>query len=102
MKRIGSKTHNVQIEKNCMNGQLIIGPNNDNHVLSLSETKKKINFISLQTADVSPRSSPLEDSLNVPSGVERGETAVFAGYHFIRPNFFMSLQIPTDATPEFL
>ena len=30
------------------------------------------------------------------------ETAVFAGYNFIRPNFLMSLQIPTNATPEFL
>ena len=81
-----------------MNGQLIIGPNNDNHVLSLSETKKKIsfwifktaptNFISLRTADVSPRSSPLGNSRDVPSGVERGETTVFAGYNFIRLNFF--------------
>ena len=95
-----------------MNGLLIVGPNNDFHVLSLSETKKKIsfrifktaptNFISLRTADVSPHSSPLGNSRNVPSGVERGETTVFAGYNFIRPNFFMSLQIPTDATPEFL
>ena len=93
-----------------MNGQLIIGPNNDNHVLSLSETKKKIsfwifktaptNFISLRTADVSPRSSLIADSRNGPSGVERGETAVFAGYNFIWPKFWMSLQIPTYATPE--
>ena len=35
-----------------------------------------------------------------PSGVERGETAVFAGYNFIWPKFCMSLQIPTYATPE--
>ena len=94
-----------------MNEQIIIGPNNDQHVLSLSETKKKIsfsifktaptNFISLRTADVSPRSSPPgRDSRNGPSGVERGETAVFAGYNFIWPNFCMSLQIPTYATPE--
>ena len=94
-----------------MNEQIIIGPNNDQHVLSLSETKKKIsfsifktaptNFISLRTADVFPRSSPLgRDSRNGPSGVERGETAVFAGYNFIWPKFWMSLQIPTYATPE--
>ena len=34
--------HNVKIEKNCMNGLLIVGRNNDQHVLLLSETKKKI------------------------------------------------------------